>query len=224
MAVPGDVEDLAKRSVDRLHAGLGPLGVIALELVGHVDQPAGVDHVVGRVHDAGSCQRFSVLGPLELVVGRARHDPALQLGDRVVPDDAAHGAGSEDVAFLGVDLVGLGRVHPEIPDRPRDRVDVHVGHDHAGLSFFHQQLDEVIAHLPDALDGHPPALEGVLLPGLLDAGLQSQVAAVGRDGGGIAGTAQLGGNPGHVPRLAPDDVHVGPVGADVLGRDVAAAE
>src|SRR5438094_1332648 len=107
VAIPGDVEDLAKRSVDGLHARLGPLRVEPLELVGDVDQAAGVDDVVGGVHDARGCQGLAVFRPIELVVGRASHDPALQLRDRVVANDATHGAWREDVALLGVDLVRL---------------------------------------------------------------------------------------------------------------------
>src|SRR3954449_11281623 len=37
---------------DLLGALLGPLEGEPLELVGHLDEPAGVDHVVGRVEDA----------------------------------------------------------------------------------------------------------------------------------------------------------------------------
>src|SRR5215208_8508121 len=57
----GAVEDVAERAVDGLDLGLGPLGRVALELVGHVDEAAGVDHVVGGVQDAELPQGVAVL-------------------------------------------------------------------------------------------------------------------------------------------------------------------
>ena len=100
-----------------------------------------------------------MLGPFELVVRRAGHHPALQLGDGVVPDDGSHGARGEDVAFLRVDLVRIGGVHTEVAHDPRHGVHVDVAGHHAGLALLHQQLHQVVAHLPHALHGHPPPFQ-----------------------------------------------------------------
>ena len=61
----GGVEDPGR-------AQLGPLEVEALDLVGHLDHAARVDHVVGRVEDAALGEQLLDAGVGELVVGARR--------------------------------------------------------------------------------------------------------------------------------------------------------
>src|SRR5438552_19015899 len=93
---PGDVAE------DALDPKAGPALVVAVELVGDVDDPAGVDDEVRRVEDPGLRERIGMAGPEELVVRRPRDGRATQLRDRLVVDDAPEGTGDEDIAGLGM--------------------------------------------------------------------------------------------------------------------------
>ena len=87
----------------------GAAFVVALQLVGDVDEAAGVYDVVGGVEDAAFREGLAVVRLGEHVVGAPRDDAAAQLGDGCVVQDGAEGAGGEDVAGDGQDLVQLDR-------------------------------------------------------------------------------------------------------------------
>src|SRR4051794_13629053 len=88
--LPGGVEDLGGPQ-------LGALEVEALDLVGHLDHAAGVDHVVGRVEDAAFLEELLDARVGELVVGTAGDHLGAQGGHGVVVERAAEGAGRVDV-------------------------------------------------------------------------------------------------------------------------------
>ena len=71
-----------------------------------------------------------VLG--ELVVGGAGHDLAAQLGDRVVVEHRAQGAGRHDVALDLQDLAGGDDLDAELVARLSDRLGVDVGAEDLG--------------------------------------------------------------------------------------------
>ena len=159
----------------------------------------------------------------ELVVGGPRHHSAPQRGDRVVADHRAEGARREDVALLRVDLVGLRRVDAEVADGSSHRVDVDVRDDEAGTGFV-QVLAQVVADLPDPLDGHAPPGERRILPRLLGACDQPLEHAPRGHGRRVPRPAHGRGDACYVAGLAADHVHVLTGGADVLGRDVSPTE
>ena len=76
------------------------LAVVAHELLGDVDDPAGAGDEVGHEQDVPR-RRADPVGTIdaELVVGRADDRPALQLRDRRVVEHVAERARREDVAL-----------------------------------------------------------------------------------------------------------------------------
>ena len=74
----GELEDRVRRVVDAARPLLGALEAEAgrVELVGDLDQAAGVDAVVGRVEDPALGQRLLDARVGQLVVGGAAHDPS----------------------------------------------------------------------------------------------------------------------------------------------------
>ena len=134
-----------------------------------------------------------------------------------------HRAGGEDVAG---DRVGLGRldgVGAELLDRPGHVVDVDVGHGEPGPGLV-EQVAQVGADLADALDHDVAAGQVVLVPELLGHRLHALQDPVGGVDRGVAAAAVGRRAAGDEPGLQRDGVHVGDVGPDVLGGDVAAAE
>jgi hypothetical protein len=87
-----------------------------------------------------------------------------------------------------------------------------------------EQAAEVGADLADALDDHVAAGQVGVLPQLLGHRPHAQQHAVGGVDGRVAAAAVADRPAGHEAGLHGDHVHVGAVGADVLGGDVAAAE
>src|SRR2546425_11727743 len=98
-----------QRGVDHLGLGLGPLTSVSAwpQLVGDVDQPAGVDGKVRRVEEALSVKGISVFGGQQLVISPTADDPATQVGDRVAVENPASRAGSKDVTLLSQNLLGF---------------------------------------------------------------------------------------------------------------------
>ena len=76
---------------------LGPVEVEAVQLVGDLDHPAGVHHVVGRVEDPAVGEVLLDARVGELVVGRAADDLARQRRHGGVVQRAAERAGGVDV-------------------------------------------------------------------------------------------------------------------------------
>ena len=118
---------------------------------------------------------------------------------------------------------GLARLHgvgAELLDRPGHVVDVHIGHGEPDPGLV-EQVAEVGADLADALDDDVPAGQVVLVPQLLGHRLHALQHPVGGVDRGVAAAAVGGRAAGDEPGLQRDDVHVGDVGPDVLGGDVA---
>ena len=141
-------------------------------------QAAGVGDEIRCVQDPRRGERFAVLGPGELVVRRAGDHPAPQLGHRFARDDAAQRARSEDVAVECVDFVRPSRLDAEVPNRPRDGVEVDVGHGHLRAAVFDQMFHQRVADLAHALNRDPPALQRVLVPHLFRSCQHRQVDPV----------------------------------------------
>ncbi len=98
----GGVEDL-------LGALLGALEGEALELVGDLDQAAGVDHVVGRVeHARGPASCFSMPSWASWLLAAPQTIVARQRLDDLVGERAAEGARGVDVELGGDQRVGVG--------------------------------------------------------------------------------------------------------------------
>ena len=64
-----------------------------------VDDPAGVDDIIGRVEDAALVQPRAVLGRGQLVVGAAGDDRRVERGDAVSVEDRAERVGAEHVGL-----------------------------------------------------------------------------------------------------------------------------
>ena len=105
---PGQLEDGLGRVVDPARALLGPLEAEALELVGHLDQAAGVHAVVGRVEDPAVRERLLDARVGQLVVGGAADDLGGQHVDHLVGQRVAHRARRVDVDLRAHQRVGVG--------------------------------------------------------------------------------------------------------------------
>ena len=70
-----------RRVVSKMPLGalLGPLEAEPVELVGHLDDAAGVHAVVGRIEDAALLEPLLDAGVRELVVRAAAHDRAVSV-------------------------------------------------------------------------------------------------------------------------------------------------
>src|SRR5690606_13099861 len=106
---------------------------------------------------------------------------------------------------------------------PVDGALVHVG-DHDLGTGLGEVADEQPADLADAFDADAPALQVRGAPRVLGARPHALVHAEGGELGGVARAALLAGPSRGEGGLPGDDVHVGDVGPDVAGGDVAAAE
>src|SRR5437588_2977317 len=88
------------------------LGGAALILARGADDPAGVDHVVGRVEDPRREERLAVLSVRELIVRSARDDAGAQARDRPGIEHRAERTGSEHVDVLGEHVGGRHGARP----------------------------------------------------------------------------------------------------------------
>ena len=105
----GELEHPAGGVEDAGGALLGALEGEALELVGDLDQPAGVHAVVGGVEDAAVLERLLDARVGQLVVGRAADDPRRQHVDDLVGERAAQRARGVDVELRGDQRLGRRR-------------------------------------------------------------------------------------------------------------------
>ena len=71
-------------------------------LARHIDDAAGIDHVVGCIKDARVCQPLPVLRAAQLVVGAPGNDPGLDSRDRFLVQNSPECAGRENVGKDGV--------------------------------------------------------------------------------------------------------------------------
>lgn len=92
---PGDVEDAGDAVIDPADLLPGAVLVIAVQLVGNIDDAAGVNDVIRRVDDAQLVNQVSVPGFLQLVVGRAGNNLCLQLRNTFIIDDGAQRTGEK---------------------------------------------------------------------------------------------------------------------------------
>ena len=126
-------------------------GIVALQLGCTVDEPAGVDGVVGRVEDAARVEHATRRRRAQLIVGRARDRFARQPLRQIFGDGAAQRAGRKNVAGQIEDLLG---VHLGCADlfgdgRAPIGIDVADGQFRARLL---QLAREVRAHVTDTLN------------------------------------------------------------------------
>ncbi len=156
---------------------------------------------------------------------RAADDLRGQHSDGAVVQGAAERARGEHVQRAGDQRAAvLHRGHARMPvpdpvDRPR--VDIADHHFRPGLG---EMIHQARAHLADALDPDPPALQAGAAPGVLGRRPHALEYAERGQHRRIARAAVRHGATGHVTALPRDDVHVLAVRADVTRRDVAPAE
>src|SRR5215212_5157120 len=134
----GDGDDAADLVFDAHDARGRAAFVVALQLVGHVDQAAGVYYVVRCVEYATFRYRLAVARVGEHVVGATGDDAATQLWYARVVENRAEGARGEDVARDGQDLIGLDRLGAEFLDHTFQGRLVHVRHDQVRALLMQQ--------------------------------------------------------------------------------------
>ena len=218
----GELEHTADGVGDLGGALPGSLAVVAGELLGEVDDPAGVHDEVRRIQDPARGERVVVDTVGELVVGGATHRAALQPRDRLLVQHAAQRARREDVAVLLECPLDREPRGSDLPHQHVDAFAVHVRHRNASPRFD-EEAREVRADMADAVHDNPlPGERGVTVE-LLEHRAHGLRHAVGGHGRGVARAAGAL-EPGDPRRLRRDDLHVVRCGPDVLGRDVAAAE
>ncbi len=197
-----------------------------MQLVGHLDDAAGVHHVVRRVEDATVGQVLLDAGVGQLVVGRAADHLRGQRRYGLVVQRAAEGARRVHVQARRADQrPGVRRhLHLRVPAAdPLDRFGAHI-RDHDLRAVLEEVFDEVVAHLADARDADLAAAQRRVAPQVLRRGAHPLEDTEGGEDGGVAGAAVLGGAAGGPLVGAGDDVHVRDVRADVARGHVAAAE
>ena len=160
---------------------MGPLQIPPFDLGVDVDQPPGVDRVVGRVDDAHFVEGVAVSLLLELVVGRAGDDVHLEHLQRVVVDDRAEGTGGEDVRLGRVHVLGRNRLRAELLDHPVDFVVVDVAHDQLRAVVM-EVFAEVVPHVAAPLDRDDFPAQRIAPVRLLGAGLDPTIDTEGRHG------------------------------------------
>ena len=114
-------------------------------------------------------------------------------------------------------------VHPEVPNGPLHGGGGDVAHRDPG-PLLHQVAHQAVAHLPDPADHGMAAVQAGRVPEVAGHRLHGVEHAVGGGRRRVARAAQGPADPGHVPSLPPDQVHVRLRGTHVLGRDVAAPQ
>src|SRR5215212_11790055 len=197
--------------------------VVALQLVGHVDQAASVYDIVRGVEYAACGEILAVARFGEHVVGAPGDDAAAQLRYGRVVENGAEGARGEDVAGDGQDLIGLDLLGAELLDRTLYGRLVHVGDDQV-RTLLVQQTTQVVADVPDALHGDDPAFQRGRAEDLLGAGPHPLQDSEGCEWRGVARAAAGDVDPDDVRGLDPDEVRILRRGAHVLRHDVAPAE
>src|SRR5918997_5442867 len=197
--------------------------VVALQFVGHVDKAAGVYDVVRGVEYATLGETLAVPRLAEYVVGAPRDDAAAQLRYGRVVEDGAEGAGGEDVARDGQDLIRLHRLGAELLDHAFQSRLVHIGHDQVSTSLV-QKTAQVVADVSGALHGNDPALQGGRTVDFLDAGPHTLQDSEGGEWRGVARAAAGDVDPDDVRGLDPDEIGVLRRSTDVLCHDVASAK
>ncbi len=137
----------------------------------------------------------------ELVIGGAGHDLHAQAGDRPGVQDAAEGAGGEDVRLDVLDFLGIDRRRSGGLHRPPDPLGIDVRHQQARPGRG-ELAGEVEADIAATLDRHRPAGEIVRAPALERGGFHRADHALGGVRGRIVEDA------GDVPGLLADRLHV----------------
>lgn len=177
----GAGEDLAQRAADALDV---PEHGVPVEpppsFVPDIDDPTGIDDIVGSVEDAAFHQGGAVTGFRELIVGGAGDDAGSKVRDRHVVQNCAHGAWREDVDVdvEAVDLVGRDGGGAEGIDGPGELVAVDVGHPELGAGLM-KQPGKLVADAADALDGDAQAAQIVPAEPVPDGGTHADEGAEG---------------------------------------------
>ncbi len=135
-----------------------PLERPAVQLGVDVDQPAAVDHVIGRVQNALGFELIAVALLGQHVVRRARHDLDLELRDGFVVDGGAQRARRENVGLLAVDRIRRHRSRLELLHHALYARGVDVGHDQL-RPFLREELGQVVPDVAGALHGDGLARE-----------------------------------------------------------------
>ena len=195
---------------------------VAADLAVHVDQAAGVHHEVGRIENPARGEGLGQRLVGELVVRAAADDLATQEREVRGVDGAAQRARREDVAFGDDLLVGLDPARPKLlGDAALGRIDVrgrHLG------AMVHQPSRELRADVPETGDHDPAPGELWRSEANTRAGAHRRFYAHRRERAGIARAATLGRKASDVLGALVDDHQVRRGHADVLRRDVPAAQ
>ena len=199
-------------------------GIAVAEIFGaDVDDPAGVDHIVGRIEDSAFVEESAVDRLGELVVGRPGDYRSAQSGDAFLVEDRAKRVGADDV---GLEEQDLGRVDDFAAGHFRELfrlrpIDVGDRQFRALAGGVHRNARRDAA---GALDGDVQPFDAVLAERALDRRLDPQERTQRGVRSRVASNTTFVRKTGDIFGLAADLDHVGDAHADVLGGDVAAAQ
>ena len=191
----------------------------AAVLEGDVDQPAGVDHVVGGVEDPAPFQLIGDLQVGQLRTGRTGHGRAPQLADTLAIEHGAQAARGEDIAGSAEQGVIGNRVRAQLLHGQLHLAVIDIAHQQfgaGGMQLFGQGKTDVA----QALHRHAQAFEVIAAQAGHSGGANAREHAHGCVGRWVAGRRGAGDEAG----LLGDAVHVSHRGAAVDGNDEAAVE
>jgi hypothetical protein len=218
----GEGQDGSRGLADAVDGTGGGGRVVALPLLGDVDDPAGVGQEVRHVERAGRVEQLGHLRAGQLVVGATDDDDPSERPGPLGGDVAPQGAGRQHVDRGLVPRVGRHGAGGSRLEGPPDAISVHVGDEHLG-PLGHEELDQRTPDLAHPEHQHPAAPQAGA-PGGPARRLHRPEHPSGGERARVPGAAPGGGGAGDVGRAAPDAVHVVLVGAHVLRRQVPAAE
>ena len=136
----------------------GFLFVITLQLIGDVNQTAGVDDVIHAVGDAHLIKGFAMTRVVELIVRTATDDFTLQARQGLVINHAAQRAGSEDVAIYSVNCVQRNNFDAKFFTRLFANLGADIGADD-GSACGGQTPGETHAHFAESLNADAQAFK-----------------------------------------------------------------
>ncbi|MEO1270409.1 MAG: hypothetical protein AAFX99_20170 [Myxococcota bacterium] len=133
---------------------VGPLLAVALQLEIDVHQAPCVDDIVGGVENAALGKFNAVPIFQKLVVGGSSDDLATEVVEGVVVDNPPHGTGRQHIALHLKDIVGGYDLHPRVDLLSAFKpIAIQIGHNDVG-PLISEQLDQLMTHAADPLDGH----------------------------------------------------------------------
>ncbi|MNR30684.1 hypothetical protein D3C85_1481510 [compost metagenome] len=149
-------EYLGQAQADLRQVGGDRRQLLATVLKRHVDQAAGIDHVIRGIEDAARLHLVGDIGAGELVVGRAGHRRATQLVHRLGVEHTTQAAGREDVARCGEEGIGSHRLGAQLLDGQLHTAAVQVADQQLGTRCM-ELFGQGVAHVAETLHGDAQA-------------------------------------------------------------------